>query len=154
MNATVESAIRVGISSCLLGNPVRFDGGHKLDRYLRDTLGAFVDWVPVCPEVECGLPVPREALLDAYLATLLEGLRLVATAAKHANVLQHAAGYFKRLLSPEEKAELGEAIESHRRGLIHLVVPVTLLAHYTRVYGEPWLARQHYLHLQCHCRAS
>jgi len=309
-----QSAIRVGISSCLLGSPVRFDGGHKLDRYLRDTLGAFVDWVPVCPEVECGLPVPREALrlvgdprdprlvtartgvdhtagmkawaarrldaleredlcgfvfksrspssgmrqvkvyppeggvpkpagvgifarafierfpllpvedegrlndpqlregfierlfvvsrwkryrrddgtaggfvafhtehkllvlahspkhyaalgklaagagaqgrrppaalLDAYLGTLLEGLRLVATAAKHANVLQHAAGYFKRLLSPDEKAELGEAIESHRRGLIPLVVPVTLLAHYTRVYGEPWLARQHYLHLQ------
>ncbi len=55
-------ALRVGISSCLLGNPVRFDGGHKLDRSLRDTLGARVEWVPVCPEVEYGLPVPREAL--------------------------------------------------------------------------------------------
>lgn len=55
-------ALRVGISSCLLGNPVRFDGGHKLDRHLRDTLGACVEWVPVCPEVECGFPVPREAL--------------------------------------------------------------------------------------------
>jgi uncharacterized protein YbgA (DUF1722 family)/uncharacterized protein YbbK (DUF523 family) len=307
-----ESPIRVGISSCLLGNPVRFDAGHKLDLYLRDTLGAFVEWVPVCPEIECGLPVPREALrlvgdpgdprlvtartgvdhtrgmkawaarrldalervdlcgfvfksrspssgmrqvkvyptgggaprpagvgifarafmerfpllpvedegrlndpqlregfieqlfvmsrwksyrrddatagglvafhtdhkllvlshspkhyaalgrlaagagargrrppaalLDDYLATLMAGLRLVATAAKHANVLQHAAGYFKRLLSAEEKAELGEAIDSHRRGLIPLVVPVTLLAHYTRMYREPWLARQHYLH--------
>ena len=41
---------------------VRYDGGHKLDRFLRDTLGAFVEWVPVCPEVECGLPVPREAM--------------------------------------------------------------------------------------------
>jgi uncharacterized protein YbgA (DUF1722 family)/uncharacterized protein YbbK (DUF523 family) len=312
VGAMDESTIRVGISSCLLGNPVRFDGGHKLDRYLRDTLGAFVEWVPVCPEVECGLPVPREALrlvgdpgdprlvtartgvdhtpgmkawaarrldaleredlcgfvfksrspssgmrqvkvyppgggvprpagvgifarafmerfpllpvedegrlndpqlregfierlfvmarwkryrrddgtagglvafhtehkllvmahspkhyaalgklaagagaqgrrppaalLDDYLAALLEGLRPVATAAKHANVLQHAAGYFKRLLSAEEKAELGEAIDSHRRGLLPLVVPVTLLAHYTRIYREPWLARQHYLH--------
>ena len=57
-----ESAIRVGISTCLLGEPVRYDGGHKLDRYLRDTLGAFVEWVPVCPEVEYGLSVPREAL--------------------------------------------------------------------------------------------
>ena len=57
-----DEPIRVGISSCLLGNAVRYDGGHKLDRYLRDTLGAFVEWVPVCPEVECGLPVPREAL--------------------------------------------------------------------------------------------
>ena len=57
-----DDTIRVGISSCLLGNEVRYDGGHKLDRYLRDTLGAVVEWVPVCPEVECGLPTPREAL--------------------------------------------------------------------------------------------
>ena len=57
-----DGAIRVGISSCLLGNSVRYDGGHKLDHYLRDTLGAFVQWVPVCPEVEYGLPIPREAL--------------------------------------------------------------------------------------------
>jgi uncharacterized protein YbgA (DUF1722 family)/uncharacterized protein YbbK (DUF523 family) len=306
-----ESPVRVGISSCLLGEPVRYDGGHKLERYLRDTLGAFVEWVPVCPEVEYGLSVPREALrlvgapdaprlvtartgtdhtdgmrawasrrldalegadlcgfvfksrspssgmrqvkvyplgggvpshagtgifarafmerfpllpvedegrlndprlregfierlfvvsrwkryrrddgsagglvafhtehkllvmahspkhyavlgkivagagtqgrrppaalLDAYLATLMEGVRLVATAAKHANVLQHAAGYFKRLLTPEEKAELAEVIDSCRRGLVPLIVPVTLLAHYTRRYREPYLARQHYL---------
>lgn len=307
-----EEVIRVGISSCLLGNQVRYDGGHKLDRYLRDTLGAFVEWVPVCPEVEYGLPVPREALrlvgdprdprlvtsrtgvdhtagmkawasrrldgleredlcgfvfksrspssgmrqvkvygqesgvpsttgvgifaralmerfpllpveddgrlndpglresfierlfvlarwkayrrrdgsagglvafhtdhkllvmahspghyrelgrivagagrrgarpapelLDTYLATLLEGLRLVATTRKQTNVLQHAAGYFKRLLSPEEKAELAEVIGSYHRGLLPLIVPVTLLAHYTRIYREPWLARQRYLH--------
>ena len=54
--------IKLGISSCLLGNPVRYDGGHKLDRFLTDTLGRYVDWLPVCPEVECGLPVPREAM--------------------------------------------------------------------------------------------
>jgi uncharacterized protein YbgA (DUF1722 family)/uncharacterized protein YbbK (DUF523 family) len=54
--------ISVGISSCLLGENVRYDGGHKLDHYLRDTLGRFVEWVPVCPEVECGLSVPREAM--------------------------------------------------------------------------------------------
>ncbi len=54
--------IRVGISSCLLGEPVRYDGGHKLDRFLTNTLGEFFQYVPVCPEVECGLPVPREAM--------------------------------------------------------------------------------------------
>jgi len=54
--------IKIGISSCLLGENVRYDGGHKLDRYLRDIFGRFVEWVPVCPEVECGLPVPREAM--------------------------------------------------------------------------------------------
>ena len=54
--------IRVGISSCLLGNEVRFDGGHKHDRYLTDTLGRFFEWAPVCPEVEMGLGTPRETL--------------------------------------------------------------------------------------------
>ena len=57
-----ELRIPLGISSCLLGENVRYDGGHKLDHYLRDTLGQFVKWVPVCPEVECGLSVPREAM--------------------------------------------------------------------------------------------
>jgi uncharacterized protein YbgA (DUF1722 family)/uncharacterized protein YbbK (DUF523 family) len=54
--------IRIGISSCLLGAMVRYDGGHQLDRYLRDTLGAWFEYVPVCPEVELGLPTPRETL--------------------------------------------------------------------------------------------
>lgn len=54
--------IKLGISSCLLGELVRYDGHHKLDSHLKDTLGKFVDWVGVCPEVECGLGVPREAM--------------------------------------------------------------------------------------------
>jgi uncharacterized protein YbgA (DUF1722 family)/uncharacterized protein YbbK (DUF523 family) len=57
-----SSPIKLGISKCLLGENVRYDGGHKLDRYLRDTLGRYVDFVPVCPEVECGLPIPRESM--------------------------------------------------------------------------------------------
>ena len=57
-----EDIMRIGISSCLLGEEVRYDGGHKLDLYLKETLGSFVEWVPVCPEVECGLPIPREAM--------------------------------------------------------------------------------------------
>jgi uncharacterized protein YbbK (DUF523 family) len=52
----------VGISSCLLGEKVRYDGGHKLQRFLIDTLGSHVRWVPVCPESECGLGVPREPM--------------------------------------------------------------------------------------------
>lgn len=54
--------IRVGVSSCLLGNPVRYDGGHKHDRYITDILGTYFDFIAVCPEVECGLPVPRETM--------------------------------------------------------------------------------------------
>lgn len=57
-----EDKIRLGVSSCLLGEKVRFDGGHKLDRFLTETLGRFVEFVPVCPEVEMGLPTPRETL--------------------------------------------------------------------------------------------
>ena len=53
-----DGEIRVGISSCLLGQKVRYDGGHKHDRYLTDTLGAWVTWVPVCPEVGIGLGIP------------------------------------------------------------------------------------------------
>ncbi|MDY7034044.1 MAG: DUF523 and DUF1722 domain-containing protein [Thermodesulfobacteriota bacterium] len=52
--------IKLGISSCLLGHKVRYDGGHKLDHFLSDTLGQYVKYVPVCPEVECGFSVPRE----------------------------------------------------------------------------------------------
>lgn len=58
----MSSAIRIGVSACLLGEHVRYDGGHKHDRYITDTLGAFFTFVPVCPEVGCGLPIPREAM--------------------------------------------------------------------------------------------
>jgi uncharacterized protein YbgA (DUF1722 family)/uncharacterized protein YbbK (DUF523 family) len=54
--------MKIGISTCLLGENVRYDGGHKLDKYLRDILGQHVNYVPVCPETESGLPVPREAM--------------------------------------------------------------------------------------------
>lgn len=57
-----SQSIKLGISSCLLGNNVRYDGGQKFDHYLRHTMGQLIEWVPVCPEAECGLPVPREAM--------------------------------------------------------------------------------------------
>lgn len=58
----MEEVIKIGISTCLLGEKVRYDGGHKHDRYITDTLGSYFTFLPVCPEVECGLPVPREAM--------------------------------------------------------------------------------------------
>ena len=54
--------MRIGLSTCLLGENVRFDGGHKRDRFVTDTLGQFLEFVPVCPEMECGLGVPRESM--------------------------------------------------------------------------------------------
>ncbi|MCX5900639.1 MAG: DUF523 and DUF1722 domain-containing protein [Proteobacteria bacterium] len=304
----LQDKIRLGISSCLLGNMVRYDGGHKLDTFLVNTLGAYVEYVPVCPEVECGMSVPREALrlvgdpaaprlvtvktkkdyteqmtawarrrvreLEAedlcgyifksrspssgmervkvysaeggmpthsgvgmfarafmeyfpllpveeegrlhdpvlrenfierifvlrrlrqamqerktvgglvdfhtrhkllimshstkhyqlmgklvaqakaagiaqafatYHGLLMEALALKATVKKHTNVLQHMMGYFKNDLSADEKQELLEIIDNYRRELVPLVVPVTLINHYVRKYGQPYLRQQYYL---------
>jgi uncharacterized protein YbgA (DUF1722 family)/uncharacterized protein YbbK (DUF523 family) len=66
--------IKLGISACLLGEKVRYDGGHKLDHFITETLGKFVEFVPVCPEVECGLGIPREAM---HLVAGPDGPRLV-----------------------------------------------------------------------------
>ncbi len=68
--------IRIGISSCLLGDEVRFDGGHKRDRFITDTLSQFVTFVPMCPEMEIGLGSPRESM---HLATIDGQIRLVTT---------------------------------------------------------------------------
>ena len=58
----MQEIIKIGISSCLLGNSVRYDGEHQHDRYITETFGRYFEFVPVCPEVECGLGVPREAI--------------------------------------------------------------------------------------------
>ena len=296
--------VRLGVSACLLGERVRYDGGHKHDTFLTDVLGSHVEWVPVCPEVELGLGVPRPTLrlegraaaprlvqeasgedltwrmrayaerrvqelegleLDGYVlkraspscglfrvrvyrdgggpgadgrglfaSTLVERLpmlpveeegrlsdaslrenfiervfalarwralatarprardlvafhaaqkyavlahspahytrlgRLVATAGRalcleeygrvlmealavratrgrHANVLNHLAGYFKRDVPADARAELGEVIDEYRRGLVPLIVPITLVRHHARRLGLQELAGQVYL---------
>jgi uncharacterized protein YbgA (DUF1722 family)/uncharacterized protein YbbK (DUF523 family) len=303
----MEEPIKIGISSCLLGERVRYDGGHKLDRFLRDTLGKYVAYVPVCPEVECGFGIPREAfrlvgepesprlitsrsgldftdrmrtwaqkrvrelekeklcgfifksdspssgmervrvynekgmpakngvgmfarafinhfplipveedgrlhdpklrenfienlfalkrwrevveadggqgaLVDfhtrqkllilshsqkhyrmmgrlvatakgmprqdvfmKYETLLMEALRLKTTTKKNANVLMHMMGYFKKVLSQDEKRELLESIDAYRKGYVPPIVPLTLINHYVKKYEEPYLAKQTYL---------
>ena len=118
-----QEKIRVGISSCPLGEKVCYDGGHKLDRLIRDLLGPYLQFVPVCPEVELGLP----------------------TVPKQVNALQHLLGYFNRELTADEKVEALELIEHNRRGHLPLIVPVTLLNHFVRKYRQPYLAEQYYL---------
>jgi uncharacterized protein YbgA (DUF1722 family)/uncharacterized protein YbbK (DUF523 family) len=300
--------IRLGISSCLLGAEVRYDGGHKRDTFLVGTLGRFVEWVPICPEVEVGMGTPREPirlvraaeairllgsrsgddwtermerfararveklvplglsgyvlkkdspscgmtrvkvfpsapgvsertgtglfaaalmarcpslpveedgrLLDprlrenfvervfayhrlqatfarrwtvgdlvrfhtahklvllaheptAYTALgrlvasassapraevrasyergFMAALAKLATPGRHANVLQHMAGYFKKDLDEDSRAELQQLIDDHRRGLVPLVVPITLVRHHVRRLGVSYLAGQVYL---------
>jgi uncharacterized protein YbgA (DUF1722 family)/uncharacterized protein YbbK (DUF523 family) len=58
----MSDKIRIGVSSCLLGNQVRFDGGHKRNEFVTDVFGQFVEFVPVCPEVEIGMGTPRESI--------------------------------------------------------------------------------------------
>lgn len=310
MNSNHVSAtgrIRLGVSACLLGEAVRYDGGHKLDRFLIDVLGPYVEWVPVCPEVEIGLGTPRATLrlvgspaaprlvqdktgvdltarmrryasdrvrelvgmaldgyvlkraspscglhrvrvyrddgipaadgqglfaaaltralpalpveeegrlsapairenfierlflaarwrafaaaasrprdliafhtahkfavlahspahyarlgrmvaaagrtlirarLQAYHLMLMEAFAVRATRGRHANVLQHMAGFFARDLPPDERAELGEVIDEYRRGLVPLVVPLILIKHHVRRRRISYLADQVYL---------
>ena len=71
-----DAPVRVGISSCLLGAEVRWDGGHKRDRFLTDRFGPFVTWVPVCPELELGMGVPREPV---HLTRAAGELRMIGT---------------------------------------------------------------------------
>jgi uncharacterized protein YbgA (DUF1722 family) len=87
----------------------------------------------------------KKDLTDEYIGVLMEGLKLRATVKKNTNVLQHIMGYFKKVLTADEKQELLSVIDQYHKSLIPLIVPVTLLRHYVRKYDEPYLKRQHYL---------
>jgi uncharacterized protein YbgA (DUF1722 family)/uncharacterized protein YbbK (DUF523 family) len=82
---------------------------------------------------------------DKYQDFLSQALKLKTTPGKNANVLQHMAGYFKKQLSSDEKQELAEAIGQYQQGNAPLIVPLTLINHYTRKYDQPYLKKQYYL---------
>jgi uncharacterized protein YbgA (DUF1722 family)/uncharacterized protein YbbK (DUF523 family) len=117
--------IRIGISSCLLGQRVRFDGGQKRDAFLTDTFGRFVEWVPICPEVECGLGTPREAMrlvrLDdgLRLLTVRTGIDLTAQMAAYARgrvptlAAEDLSGYVLKKDSPSCGLERVKVYEGH-----------------------------------------
>jgi len=69
-----SAPIRIGVSSCVIGEEVRWNGGHSRQRYLTDMLGPFVEYVPVCPEVEVGMGVPRPTV---RLVREGDGLRMI-----------------------------------------------------------------------------
>lgn len=94
--------IRIGISACLLGERVRYDGGHKRDAYLVETFGRFVDWVPVCPEVEMGLSTPRDTL---RLVRIGEDVRMVMPKTEEDHTLGMQA-FARRRLRQLEKEDL------------------------------------------------
>jgi uncharacterized protein YbbK (DUF523 family) len=99
---TVAPRLRIGISQCLLGDRVRYDGGHKRDALLADTLSRQVEWIPLCPEVEAGLGVPREAMR-------LEGTAAAARLVTVTSRMDHTAAmrqFSARRLRELERLEL------------------------------------------------
>jgi len=90
--------------------------------------------------------IPSEELFKDYGRMLMEALRLRATLKKNTNVLQHIMGYFKKLLTSDEKLELLEVIDHYHKGDLPLIAPLTLLKHYVRKYDQPYLKGQYYLY--------
>ena len=124
-----------------VGDLVRFHTAHKLllmahapDGYRR--LGRLVAGAR---------GMPRRELDRCYVAGLMQTLAQVATPRRHTNVLQHMAGYFKDRLDAASKRELAESIDDYRRGLVPLVVPLTLILHHVRVLDVTYLSGQTYL---------
>jgi uncharacterized protein YbgA (DUF1722 family)/uncharacterized protein YbbK (DUF523 family) len=101
--------IRLGVSACLLGEKVRYDGGHKLDHFLTDTLGQYVEYVPVCPEVECGFGIPREPF---RLVGTPQNPRLVTTRTNQDHTERMAQWARKRVEELEKEGLCGYIFKS------------------------------------------
>lgn len=106
---SVNTSMKLGISSCLLGREVRYDGGHKLDTFLTYTLGRYVDFIPVCPEVEYGLGIPREPL---HLVGDPTFPRLVTTITKRDHTDGMIAWARKRVIELEKEGLCGFIFKS------------------------------------------
>jgi uncharacterized protein YbgA (DUF1722 family)/uncharacterized protein YbbK (DUF523 family) len=89
--------------------------------------------------------VPRQELCETYGTEFMRALRVIATRGRHANVLQHMAGYFKEQLDHESRNELHGCIEDYQQGIVPLIVPLTLIKHYVRNLSVSYLAGQVYL---------
>jgi uncharacterized protein YbgA (DUF1722 family) len=123
-----------------VGDVVRFPTAHKLllahapEKYRR--LGRLVAGAR---------GMPRRDLEQRYVAGLMQALAQLATTRRHTNVLQHMAGYFKDRLDAASKRELAETIDDYQRGLVTLVVPLTLIRHHVRMLDVTCLTWQTYL---------
>jgi uncharacterized protein YbgA (DUF1722 family)/uncharacterized protein YbbK (DUF523 family) len=125
----------------MVGALVAFHTAHKLQLLAHEprayqTLGRLVARAKA---------IDRTELRQRYQDAFMQGLKTIATARRNSNVLQHIAGYFKRSLDVDSRAELLGLIEDYRRGLVPLIVPITLLRHWVRVHDVRYLAGQTYL---------
>jgi uncharacterized protein YbgA (DUF1722 family)/uncharacterized protein YbbK (DUF523 family) len=102
--------IRLGISACLLGENVRYDGGNTIDRFLTETLGQYMEYIHVCPEVECGLPIPREPM---HLQGNPDSPRLVTTHTKQDMTDRLVRWAWKRVKALEKEDLCGFIFKSN-----------------------------------------
>jgi uncharacterized protein YbgA (DUF1722 family)/uncharacterized protein YbbK (DUF523 family) len=124
-----------------VGNLVTFHTAHKLVLLAHST----VAYTQLGRLVARARSIDRETLRDQYSAGFMDALAAVATRARHVNALQHMAGYFTKTLERASRDELRGTIEDYRRGLVPLVVPLTLLRHHVRQQNVEYLADQIYL---------
>jgi uncharacterized protein YbgA (DUF1722 family)/uncharacterized protein YbbK (DUF523 family) len=106
MKTFLNTNPRVGISACLLGQQVRFDGGHKRELFLTDLFGKFVDWVAICPEVEIGMGVPRETV------------RLVGTLSHPRMIAEKSGKDWTDEMNRFAAKRLGDIAEKHLSGYV------------------------------------
>ena len=123
------------------GNIVGFHTAHKL-QIMSHSLKQYHNMGRLVARAK---EIPLEDLYEQYEALFMQALSLKATVKKNVNVLQHIAGYFKKLLTKDEKQELQEIIEQYHRYFTPLIVPITLVNHYVRKYDQAYLQKQYYL---------
>ncbi len=88
---------------------------------------------------------PRAELKDAYQRRFMEAMTTLATTKKHTNVLQHMFGYFRDVLSPQERSQMRQVVEDYRQGFLPLIAPITMIRHFVQLHGIAYLADQTYL---------
>jgi uncharacterized protein YbgA (DUF1722 family) len=123
------------------GALVRFHTAHKLTLLAHSPV-AYQELGRLVAHVRA---VSRAQLREQYTAAFMSALTVISTPRRHTNVLQHMAGYFKDVLDSDSKAELAVSIDDYRRGLVPLVVPLTLIRHHVRAHDVTYLAGQAYL---------
>ncbi len=128
--AESEPVLRLGISACLLGHEVRFNGGHKRDLFLLKTLGRYVTWYPVCPEVEIGLGTPRESL------------RLVGEIASPRLVAPRSGSDHTEKMESWGSEKLGEIASWHLHGFVLKRASPSCGLFRVRVYNEKGMPDQ------------
>jgi uncharacterized protein YbgA (DUF1722 family)/uncharacterized protein YbbK (DUF523 family) len=124
-----------------VGQLVAFHTAHKLQLMAHSP----TTYASLGPLVAKAKQLPREEVRDTYIRDFMAGLKTIATMRRNTNVLLHILGYFKKLLDAAARAELLGYIEDYRKGLVPLVVPITLIRHHVRVYGIAYLEGQVYL---------